>query len=1112
MSGVQLLVLIALGVSFLGCPPAGPNELPTVTLSCEVAEGGTTNCPLQVTVVFSEAVTGFDADDVKDANAHVDNFSGSGAQYTFTLTPIFDGLVRVSIPAGVALDSANGANQASEEWRWTYDGTRPSLQLTSVAAMTTASASIPVTAKFSESVTGFDEDDLVVSNATVSQFAGAGSTYSFILNAIKEGAVSVSVGDGAAQDSVGNASLADGPLTRTYKKPTPPPPPPADTTPPSVTSLTVTSSEPATESPIKIEIRFSENVTGFEVSDLSITNATAANFSGSGSTYTVDLIPTVVGGTVTIQVLAGVAQDGAGNKNTASGTKSISYEPIAVVLDSVVSGTINLSSFPVFVRFPGLVTELDASDISVVNATVSNFFCLGPECRFDVSPSGPGDVVVSIPEGAAMVGAPPLTAPSAASEVLSVTYAPSFPPAPLPVIEVNEARWLQSQRTLYNTYAEVTVTQGYAPFPVFFEGWKSAPRNEIARYAWDFGDGSEVFEGMNAAHVYETPGTYTVVLTVTNVYGVNDTEQITIEVLEPDGTTYYVDAVAGNDENDGTAPGAGAWKTAEKAFKGIEESRYGPGDRILFTRGQTFPIGARVFSFPHWRSGYGYYFGAYGTGDKPLLQYNGVGDGAILHNQSLGFAFTAFVDLAFDGTHTYIAEGGEDAADMAMIYYATGNCQNVLFLRCDMQNFAQGILLSGGLVDNTYDISGVFVVDCTSYNASVTHLYSVASRLAVLDSDFDLAGNHIAYLAAVNVGVIANSKFRRPSFGRTALRISGGVGEASEERRFTNNVEVTRNTMEGWIDPIPRQNGDGTQYNWLLVELGPNTAGAQYMRDIIFEYNVLKDAQVLLNVGTWQNAIIRNNSFSTLDTEGTARVLLGAIHNGFDTMPLKNILFTHNTIDVSPRPDGHAAVFQVKGYDGDPYEGRTIHEDIKIEQNTVIMNGGPSRLVYCQDDNPEQVAEIHTDNLVVYPAGETALYKVGGEWYSDSGTTYTLEEWRTETGNDSGTQLYDPATLPIPGWAKSQPRVASGPIEVVYEGATDRSGSGLRVVRLWVKADDGDWSDTGMTSTGEEGSFSYSATFADGSVYHFAVQAESVDGSISPAPIGSGHTSTLYQP
>jgi|GEM_PF-1004188 len=82
-------------------------------------------------------------------------------------------------------------------------------------------------------------------------------------------------------------------------------------------TVSISSDEPSTTSrkPIPVTITFNESVTGFVVGDLTLGNCTASGFSGSGTTYTVNLLPTALG-TVTLDIAAGVAADGATNGNT----------------------------------------------------------------------------------------------------------------------------------------------------------------------------------------------------------------------------------------------------------------------------------------------------------------------------------------------------------------------------------------------------------------------------------------------------------------------------------------------------------------------------------------------------------------------------------------------------------------------------------------------------------------------------------------------------------------------------------------------------------------------------------------------------------------------------
>lgn len=62
---------------------------------------------IQVTVTFSDTVTGFDASQLAASNGIVQNFSGSGSSYTFDFVPAAEGSASVSILSGVVKDSYN---------------------------------------------------------------------------------------------------------------------------------------------------------------------------------------------------------------------------------------------------------------------------------------------------------------------------------------------------------------------------------------------------------------------------------------------------------------------------------------------------------------------------------------------------------------------------------------------------------------------------------------------------------------------------------------------------------------------------------------------------------------------------------------------------------------------------------------------------------------------------------------------------------------------------------------------------------------------------------------------------------------------------------------------
>ncbi len=86
-------------------------------------QGKTNADPIPVTVTFSEAVTGFAIGDVVVAGGTPGALAGSGATYTFDITPIDPSTVTVDIAAGVAQDAALNGNTTAAQLSLGFDST-----------------------------------------------------------------------------------------------------------------------------------------------------------------------------------------------------------------------------------------------------------------------------------------------------------------------------------------------------------------------------------------------------------------------------------------------------------------------------------------------------------------------------------------------------------------------------------------------------------------------------------------------------------------------------------------------------------------------------------------------------------------------------------------------------------------------------------------------------------------------------------------------------------------------------------------------------------------------------------------------------------------------------
>ncbi|RSK42378.1 LamG-like jellyroll fold domain-containing protein [Hymenobacter perfusus] len=98
------------------------------------------------------------------------------------------------------------------------------------------------------------------------------------------------------------------------------------TAPALTTTISSTAPNPTTTVPIPVTVTFSASVTGFDATDVTVSNGvvTTGSFSGSGSTYTFTVTPSTTGA-VTVDVAANVAQDANNTGNTAATQFSIQY-------------------------------------------------------------------------------------------------------------------------------------------------------------------------------------------------------------------------------------------------------------------------------------------------------------------------------------------------------------------------------------------------------------------------------------------------------------------------------------------------------------------------------------------------------------------------------------------------------------------------------------------------------------------------------------------------------------------------------------------------------------------------------------------------------------------
>ncbi len=345
---------------------------PDVTLSIGAVKA---NGDYPVTVTFSENVTGFVESELVVTGGALSNFAGSGTTYTADVTPAAgqDGTIRINVAADVAKDSDGNLNAAAAEKTQAYSLQAPNVAIAIGAVK--ANGDYPVTVTFSESVTGFEQSELVVAGGALTNFAGSGTTYTADVTpaAGQDGTIRINVAADVAEDSDDNLNTAATEKTQAYSLQAP--------------SVSIAIGTVKASGDYPVTVTFSESVTGFEQSELVVAGGALTNFAGSGTTYTADVTPAAgIDGTIRINVAADVAKDSDGNLNTAAAEKTQAYSLQAPSV-AIAIGTVKANGdYPVTVTFSESVTGFEQSELVVTGGEVSNFAGSGTTYTADVTP------------------------------------------------------------------------------------------------------------------------------------------------------------------------------------------------------------------------------------------------------------------------------------------------------------------------------------------------------------------------------------------------------------------------------------------------------------------------------------------------------------------------------------------------------------------------------------------------------------------------------------------------------------------------------------------------------------------------------------------------------
>ncbi|WP_170114091.1 Ig-like domain-containing protein [Pontibacter mucosus] len=423
------------------------------TLLLATAAPAAVNAPFNVSFTFSKAVTGFHISDITVTNGSATEFAVVDSRtYTLRVIPAADGVVTVSVPADAARDAASNGNLPSNTISLMYDAARPAAVLATTAPDPTNRA-FQVSLTFTEPVSGFSLQSMAVANATLSGVTTTDNQhFTFEVTPLSDGLVSLSVPEGVVTDAAGNRNTASETLTRTFNATRP------------TLALTTNATGP-TNAAFEVTFTFSKEVTGFELGDIDVNNGAAAAFTQvSAQVYTACITPDV-GGEVILNVKENVAHDRAGNGNTEATALKVSIDKTqpTVVLASGAREKLN-AAFEVSAVFSETVTGFAATDVTVVNGTVTGFSAEGDKAyTLQITPQADGEVRVALAAGVAHDAA---GNPSLASEQLIRFYDSSRPAVEVatavnsPVNDAFAVRFIFSEAVESFELTNITVENG----------------------------------------------------------------------------------------------------------------------------------------------------------------------------------------------------------------------------------------------------------------------------------------------------------------------------------------------------------------------------------------------------------------------------------------------------------------------------------------------------------------------------------------------------------------------------------------------------------------------------------------------------------------------------
>ena len=397
---------------------------------------------------------------------------------------------------------------------------------------------------------------------------------------------------------------------------------------------------------------------------------------------------------------------------------------------------------------------------------------------------------------------------------------------------------------------------GVAPLAVFFDASTTTvtattrPFHDL-EYRWSFGEttgpgigtwstGSRAGVGSRntatgpvAAHVFETPGTYTVTLVA--IDGTNEVTEncVQIAVTDPNVVFTGTNTICFSTSATFTGCPSGATTVTTSNFAAAISTFQATGKRLLFRSGETW-TSTTAASITATGPGI---VGAFGAGARPIVQATG---NTILRLSGPGTPTISdwrVMDLELNGLSMAASIGVEGG----------GGINQLTLLRLNIHDTGTGILFSQSLLDfwNSNGSPGhtmwdqIAVVDSVISHAiggtSDYAAYMSARRLSWLGNIMDdtTAAEHVLRIPFTAKAAISNNTLSKPAAGKHVLKLhaptfgsSGVTGGGFTEQVVISDNKFTDATSDWSVSIEPQNNTSDERVRDVIVERNWFVSGA----------------------------------------------------------------------------------------------------------------------------------------------------------------------------------------------------------------------------------------------------------------------------------------------